>query len=701
MFSDSQAPAPGEQRGFKPHAPHFIPWLRNSLKSHHSSDLGLNGPYKSNSEGRNNLTPLERAKGIGFFSIQGKDRSKKGDLRCNGVGMARMLPVMLRGPHILPGSLGKRREDSPVRWNQSPELDPDSKTQISPGDGPQGLDNSSSSAQDNHTVVRNHSSHLSLLHSQNDRTSASARKYGPLVGPPHVPAPALLAEESNCKVPVVVCTEDRKGKVWDYASQTTYRQRDLHSCSWLSPDTRGLIERQHGFSSSLSYIKQQSRNSQSQRDLTALRDPAVEGFNGPLSRVIFSTEVPQRDPGCTATLRGPRKPRPSSERIAVLGQNQTWVRHGSTSEGESQRKEAGCSRKAVRNQIKRVVNNLEQVLTALRDVHQEMKEVVQQIDYLTSSIDLNEEEQQGTGGGDGAKPPSDSSSSSGSSSSEVTLGSTYQRPSEPEDQPVTTHSSGTLRRDHHSRGQSPPSVQLCPVSSGVSSERSRTLRFTCSLGSPPRQSGPMPYNSLPSSSPPQPQSLTSDDLTLPPQRILPVRPPTPGLSPLTVNLHPPNSPGSQPHSPAPSSPFRISPVSPSSPLSPKSQAPPALSPSVIIETKVGSYQTPQSDHPSAGSLSPSSTQPPCASCPPTDTETQAVSNADRESRASSEAPAHTASQVCAASAATAKPPVAQSRRGRKPPPYPHHRFSEHTKRAKETRKAPPYPEKRRLLSTTV
>lgn len=367
MFSDSRVPAPGEQKGFKPHTPHFIPWLRNSLKSHHSSEVGLNRPYKSNSEARNNVTPVERSKGIGFFSVQGKNRVKRGDLRSNGVGMARMLPVVLRGPHILQGSLGKQEED------KSTESDPDPNTQISTGDGLQGLANSSTSAQDNHTLVRNHSSQLSLLHSQNDRTSTLVRKYGPLVGPP--PAPAQLAEETNCKVPVVVCMEDRRGKVWDYTSHTTYCQRDLHSSSWISSDTKGLIERQHGFSSSFSYIKQQSRNSQSQRDLTALREPPVEGFNGPLNGVIFSTEVPQGGPGCTTAPKRPRKPRPSSERIAVLDQNQTWVQQSPNSKGESQRKEAGCSKKLVRNQIKRVVDNLEQVLTALRDVHQEMKEV--------------------------------------------------------------------------------------------------------------------------------------------------------------------------------------------------------------------------------------------------------------------------------------------------------------------------------------
>ncbi|XP_049910991.1 uncharacterized protein LOC126396753 [Epinephelus moara] len=683
MFSDSRAPAPGEQKGFKPHAPHFIPWLRNSLKPHHSSDLGLNGPYKSNSEAHNNLTPLEKAKGISFFSIQGKDRAKKGEVRCNGVGMARMLPVVLRGHHILPGSLGKQREDSPARWNQSPELD--SSTQSSAGDVPQGLSNSSTSAQDNHTFVRNHSS---TLQSQNDGTSTSVRKYGPLVRPP--PVPALLIKEPNCKVPVVVEMEHRRGKVWDYASSTTHRKRDLHSSSWVSSDTQGLIERQHAFTSSISYIKQQSRNSQSQRDL---REPPVEGFNGPLNGVIFSTEVPQKGLGCTTTLRGPRKTRPSLECIASPGQNQTWVQYRPTIEGESQRKESGCSRKVVRNQIKRVVSNLEQVLTALRDVHQEMKEVVQQIDYLTSSIDLNAEDQQGTERGDSANPPSDSSSSSGSSSSEVTVGSTHRRPSQPEDQPGTTDSSGSLRRDHHGRSQSPPNVLLGPLTSGLSSERSRTLRFTSSLGSSPRQGGPLQCNSNLSSSNP-PQSLTFHDVTLSPQRSLPVRPPTPGVSPLTVNLHHPNSPGSQPHSPGPSSSIRVSPVSP---LSPKPHPPPTLSPSVIIENKVGSHQTPQSDHPSAGLLTPSSTQPPSASSPPTDSETQTVSNPDRERQASSAG----RSQVCSAPAATAKPSTAQGRRGRKPPPYPHHGPSEHTKKVKEPRKAPPYPEKRRLLSTTV
>lgn len=301
--------------------------------------------------------------------------------------------------------------------------------------------------------------------------------------------------------------------------------------------------------------------------------------------------------------------------------------------------------------------------------------MVQQIDHLTSTIDLNEEEEEeeeGTGR-ESTKPPSDSSYSSGSSSSETTVGFTHQRLSEPANQPETVYLSGTLRGEHHSRSQSPPNVQL-----RLLSERSRTLHLTGSVGASPKHGGKLPY----------PSNLTTHDHTRSPQRSLPARPPTPGLSPLTVNFHLPSSSGSQPHSPGATSSIRISSISPPSPLSSKANPPPALSPSVIIQTKVGSYQTTQSDLPSAGPLSPSSNLLPSASCPPTDSETETGFAANTERRASSAGPSH----VCAA---------ARGHRGRKPPPYPHHRLSENTKKVKEPRKAPPYPEKRRLLSTTV
>lgn len=350
MFSDSGAPAPGEQKSFKHHTPHFIPWLRNSLKPHHGSDLGLNGPYKSGSEAPATLTPLERAKGIGLFSIQGKEK-KKGELRLNGVGMARILPVVLRGHHILPGGLGKQKEERPSKWSQPPELPPDSGA----GDPQQGLTNNSTSAQElNKTLPQSH----------NDGTGTSATKYGPAAGAP--PAAGPEAPQPTETV------EEPKAKAWEYASRT-YCQRELHSSSWIGSERRGLTDRQcGGFASSFSYIQQKSRKSQSQRDL---REPPVEGFNRPLNGVVLPAGVSGRGLGCAATLRGTRKPRANSEYVGTPGPNQTRAQCRPRAGGEPRGKEAGSSRKVVRNQIQRVVDNLEQVLRSLRDVQQEMKEV--------------------------------------------------------------------------------------------------------------------------------------------------------------------------------------------------------------------------------------------------------------------------------------------------------------------------------------
>ncbi|XP_077391682.1 uncharacterized protein LOC144027756 [Festucalex cinctus] len=587
MFSDSRAPAAKEHRAFKPHAPHFIPWLRNSLKSQQSADLGLNGPYKSNPELRDNLAPLERTKGIGIFSIPGKNKAKKSELRCNGVGVARMLPVVLRGHHIL----GKPKEGSPVKAKQSSEVEFDPVS------------------------------------------------HGPPAGSPQVPTPALLIESPDSKVGVRM--EERREDIWDYTSHVIH-QRDLQSSVWLSSNPQGSSKDGHrGFRSSFSYI---SRNCQSQRDLSVLREPPVDGSGAPRNGVIFSTEVPHRGLGFTTTLRGPGK---HGKRIAALGANQArWVQQKPKSDAESRRKGAECNRKMVRNQLKRVVDNLEQVLTALRDVQQEMKEVVHQIDYLTSCIDLDEEDQYQAEGGE---------SCSSSGSNEVTVISAHPRPSVSIDHRGATF---TLRRDHPTARRSPPVELPCQLST----ELTRTLRF----GSSPRRGGLLTLvNNHDSSTQPHPNSS--------PQRSLPVRPPTPGLSPLTVNL-----PKSPPSSPGGSSSVMVSPISP---LSPKCHATAVLSPSVVIEP-------PRSEHPPTVRFCPSATsRHPSASCPPADSETPA--HADRERRASSAGP------PLAGAAKT------QGRKGRKPPPYPHHRLSEAAKTTQDPRKAPPYPEKRRLLSTTV
>lgn len=394
MFSASNASGPGDQRSFKPHTPHLFPWLRNGLKPHHRSDLGLNGPYKHPTEPHNDSAPRKRAKGLGFLSkelmgnIQGKDREVKGELRCNGVGLAKRLPVVLREHHMLPENQGRQREDSPARWSQSPELDPDPESQ--------GLSHSTTSVHDNYSeysFVRNHNSHLNLLHSQTDGAHPSVKKYVPLLTPAPVPAPALpgkfKGQEPNYKVPVVVCTDEGREKLWRYARHT-YHQSNLHSSSWLNSDSQGLTDGQQGFSSGVRYTKELGKNFQSQRDLTRLREPTGEALNGPnsLPGIIFSTEVPTRHMSSTTILRGPRKPRPISEHGLSLGQNQRWIQSRPTSGGDQlgSRKDAGqlrprCSRKAVRDQIKRVVDNLEQVLGGLKDVHQEMKEVTEILNF--------------------------------------------------------------------------------------------------------------------------------------------------------------------------------------------------------------------------------------------------------------------------------------------------------------------------------
>lgn len=330
MFSDSGAPAPGEPRSFKHHAPHFLPWLRSSLKPPHASDLGLNGPYRSASEAPHRLSPLERAKGIGLFSIQGREKKKKqgGELRLNGVGMARILPVVLRGHHILPGALGKQKDARAPKWSlQPPELPPDS------GDLQRGLSGDSTSAEEQERSLH----------------PAESRGTGPpaLVGAP----PAAGPQDPD--------VEEAQVKVWDGAGSAPYCQRALQSSSWVGSDRRGATEPRSGFS----YVQQKSRKSQSQRDL---REPPAEGFHLPLNGVVFSAGVSGRGLSCTATLRSSRKPGTNPEHAGIPG----------TKQGpELCRPSVDRSGKVVRNQIKRVVDNLEQVLRALRDVHQEMKEV--------------------------------------------------------------------------------------------------------------------------------------------------------------------------------------------------------------------------------------------------------------------------------------------------------------------------------------
>ncbi|CAG5860993.1 unnamed protein product [Menidia menidia] len=467
MFSDGGATAPGEPKGFKPHTPHFIPWLRNSLKAQHSAgDLGLNGAYKAPPEPRSGLAPPERARGMGLFSIPGRDRAKKGELRYNGLGM---LPVVLRGHHLLPGGLGKQREDAPPRWNQTKE--PDSN---------------SSRSQDHHTGGRKPGQQP-----QDDGTGPSGRKYGPLVGPLVGPPPTPVCPpptEGPEQGPVVLLMEGQKRRGGDYSSRTTLRHRDRHASSWLGPDSQGPPGGPQG----LSHIHTHLWSAQSQRDLRAVGDTPVERCNG----LLFSTPAPHTGLGFTTTVRGPRRARPTSDRISLPGQDQTWVQDRPSGRRQSQEAEAGGSRKLVRNQIQRVVDNLEQVLKALRDVQQEMKEVVQQIDYLTSSIDLDEEE---------PPPPGDTRHSWGFISGEGRVVSSPQRPTEGHGQPPP-------------RSRPPQSAPLCLLPSGLLSDTNPALRLTCDPSSSPREAGLLPpaTNELVSSDPPQNRTSNHPILCPPP-----------------------------------------------------------------------------------------------------------------------------------------------------------------------------------------
>lgn len=298
-------------------------------------------------------------------------------------------------------------------------------------------------------------------------------------------------------------------------------------------------------------------------------------------------------------------------------------------------------------------------------------QVVQQIDLLTSSIDACEDEHQGADG-----------SASGSGPSVVMVGGSLQRPLQLGDKPRAADSSG--QRDDHRRSVSPPDVLPSAVASGSSPDSVSRRRLA------PKMAPLGQMSSLHSSSPPQLEDEA--DFGPSPQKMLPTRPPTPGMSPLTVNLHRPSSPGSRPHSPGPCTSFT---VSPSSPLSPKIKPPPTLCPSVIIERKMRHYQNPLSDHPSVGQ--PPWIQPPSACCPPTNMDTP-ISAIDHKEEPYS--PAHPVNGLLYRRTGSVSATTALGRRGRKPPPYPHHRLSEQAK-AEEPRKAPPYPEKRRLLSTTV
>ncbi|CAL8308341.1 unnamed protein product [Lota lota] len=761
MFSESKAAGRGEQRGFK-HMPHFFPWLCSGLKAHQTGgDLGLRGPFRRSAESHlEDLAPQGKIKEE--IQRNEKDKHKKSVPRGNGMGLARRLPLVLRGRHILSEGLGKTKEDGSSKKDPSPELVPnsDSGTRLPVQDGPQDLGNNGITVQDfysEHSPVRTPGSHLNLPSTpQSDGVGTPLRKYGPLapIPAPVPPGEQIVQEAQNPKVPSALSVEEDREKLSGYLRRT-YRQRDPTFSCWINSSTWGTIDRQQGFKSSVSCPQEKSTDSPSQRDSARPEELPGARFNhrGSFKGDVLSRERPHTDTGFTRTLPGRRKPRPKSDLVQTRGPEQAWVQPraagavDSTSAAANEPGHLGprCNRKAVRSQIKRVVVNLEQVVGALRNVQQEMKEVVEQIDYLTSAIDLNAQEEEGKmevgegrggggGRGDVTRPPSNSSSSSTSASttSGVTVGSIHppklseQEEEEEEEEKAeetgsTPMSTSTLKRGDHLRNHTNPRECGSPTARPTPctqttvhhlSEKTPTLHNARTTESSQKRGAPPSYGhlALHASSPinragqsqPQPQRPASQSLAPSPRRSSPspARPPTPGLSPLPVG-----PPSATSNSPAPPSPLAT--------LSPAFPSPVALSLSLPHPSHVatralsGSCESPLSRHPSASppspSPSPSPARPPTPSGPPGLSETLPA-RTDREgeeSQAHSAGLARLASRESATLPERIRNPPAQGRRGRKPPPYPHSRLFECGRRAKEPRQAPPYPEKRRLLSTTV
>ncbi|XP_041746271.2 proline-rich protein 36-like isoform X2 [Coregonus clupeaformis] len=532
------------------------------------------------------------------------------------------------GPHL--NGLGleepdlSSQEGSPSRWSQGQSPEP-------------GLRHSAS--------VRNHyTEHSFVWNHRQTLPHPSVKNY--VMAPAPAP-PKQFKGQDGCKVPV--CLEDQ---LWGYPRQTC--QRNIHKSSWVDSATATQdLPIHQSFSSTLSSTQKKVRNShrhltrpvggpetrRDQKDLTkpvggpeTRRDQKdltkpVEGYNGPssLHEVIFSTEVPQRNMG-GPTLRSQQSPSkhcPTPEDV----QTRPPSGHQGSRRGPGLTGSKRSHRKVVRDQIRRVVENLEEVLGGLKDIHQEMKEVVQQIELLTSSIDLSE--------GDASPSlPSDSSSTS----SGVAMGSSHQRP----------------------RGE-------------------EARQGDAALSSLIRTNSPQRHN--PASSPLRlPHQLAPN-----PHRSSPVRPPTPGLSPLSTNPPHPNT-----HDPSVKSKSLHYPLNPASNstlfhtlgLSPHKKSPPphpsALGPSVTVETQTGPPM-----------------RAPRPVSPPRGLKTQTRVEGVRTTSAKSLG-------LTQGQTVPHGPGRVPGPKGRKPPPYPHNgHFDRGASKGKDPRKAPPYPVKRRLLSTTV
>ena len=394
--------------------PHFFPWLCSGLKSHQTGggsggggggggdggDLGLEpswrGAFRRSAEPRlEDLAPRGRIK----EEIQpgrGKEKHRKSVPRGNGMGLARRLPLVLRGRHILSEGLGKAKEDGPGKKDPSPEPVPNSDPGPRPAvqDGPRGPGDDGVPVQGSNpepSPVRTPGSQLSLPSTpQSEGVGPPLRKYGPLapVTVPATPGKQVVQEESNLKVPSPRSKEEEDRERLSVFLRRTYRQRDPAFSCWINSPTWSTVDGQRGFKSGVGGPHERTGDSPVQRPPAGRDQLPGARFNhrGSFKGDVLSRErPPHTDAGFTRTLPGRRKPRPKSELVQSRGPEQAWVQPmaagavdstGAAAASNEQGQLGGrCHRKAVRSQIKRVVVNLEQVVGALRNVQQEMKEV--------------------------------------------------------------------------------------------------------------------------------------------------------------------------------------------------------------------------------------------------------------------------------------------------------------------------------------
>ncbi|KAJ8278601.1 hypothetical protein COCON_G00056670 [Conger conger] len=297
--------------------------------------------------------PPDRRREAGLAAREGKGSPhvrERADANIDGRDLQRRRPPL---GEQKPVSRSGPREPGSARWSQAPE-----PRQRRGSPGREAL---------RECVCSSSRGHPAQPH-------PPGRKYVP-------PPPAGFKGQESYGVPGFVVER----QFWGYSRESF--QRGSRVFGQAHAATRGF-GRQPGSNSTRAHGPEYSNFNHGSGDSTRPQYRQEQGCNGPSSTrgLIFSTEVPRREPG-----------RGGQRSLCWPGSDGTPVQNKCPVTEQGQKKEPGAdkpkmSQAAVRDQIRRVVGDLEGVLGGLKQVHLEMKEVVQQIELLTSNIDLGEED---------------------------------------------------------------------------------------------------------------------------------------------------------------------------------------------------------------------------------------------------------------------------------------------------------------------